>query len=140
MFLTKKLRKRRILFIFFDAESSSQLQTFFTLLLSNSFQKFCRYVYLALEGREEQINFFKKILYIYIFRCVYCSYSSTYLPAKSTRFITAPFAISLPALFLNFCTKLIPTIVWALDEVAFILVLATVLFMVHLSIIASISS
>ena len=71
MFLTKKLRKRRILFIFFDAESSSQLQTFFTLLLSNSFQKFCRYVYLDLEGREEQINFFKKILYIYIYLGVY---------------------------------------------------------------------
>ena len=29
-------------------------------------------MYLALEGREEQINFFKKILYIlYIFRFVY---------------------------------------------------------------------
>ena len=46
-----------------------------------------------------------------------------YLPAKSTKLITAPLAISFPALFLLFWMNEIPTIVWALDEVAFMLVL-----------------
>ena len=86
-------------------KTAANFKLFFTLLLSNSFKKLRRYV--ALEA-EEQIKLLKKIFILQL----HTTYTNTaYLPAKSTRFITAPFAISLPALFLNFCTKLIPTIV-----------------------------
>ena len=47
------------------------------------------------------------------------------------------FAISWPALFFAFWTKWIPTIVWARDEVAFMLVAATVRLVVPSSILAS---
>jgi hypothetical protein len=41
--------------------------------------------------------------------------------------MTAPFAISFPASFLLFWMKVMPTMVCALDDVAFMFVLATVL-------------
>jgi hypothetical protein len=66
--------------------------------------------------------------------------STRSLPAKSTRLMTAVLAISLPALFLFFWTKVRPTMVCALDEVAFMLVLATVRFIVPSSILAHMSS
>jgi hypothetical protein len=53
------------------------------------------------------------------------------LPAKSTRLMTAPFAISFPASFLLFWMKVMPTMVCALDDVAFMFVLATVLQKKH---------
>ena len=60
-----------------------------------------------------------------------------YLPAKSTKLTMDVFAISWPALFFAFWTKWIPTIVWARDEVAFMLVAATVRLVVPSSILAS---
>ncbi len=62
---------------------------------------------------------------------------SPYLPARSTRLTIEVFAISSPAAFFCFCTKLIPTMVWAREDVAFMLVAATVLFVVPSFILAS---
>jgi hypothetical protein len=49
-----------------------------------------------------------------------------YLPAKSTKLTTAPLAISLPAAFLLFWMKVMPTMVCAREEVAFMLVLGSI--------------
>lgn len=61
-------------------------------------------------------------------------------PARSTRLMTAALAISLPAEFLLFWMKWTPTMVWAREEVAFMLVEATVRLTVPSSILDVMSS
>ena len=66
--------------------------------------------------------------------------SARSLPARSTMLMVDRFSISFPAAFFDFCVNLMPTMVWARELVAFMFVLAMVLFTLPSSILSDISA